>query len=91
MFRLVRELIRPYRWQLAVILLAMLVEPAASLAGPWPLKIIIDSVVGSHKMSPWLDHLVRAPAGGRRKITGCGIGGAGFCGYRYTGRDRNLR
>lgn len=43
MFRLVRELIRLYRWQLAVILLAMLVETAASLAGPWSLKIIISS------------------------------------------------
>ena len=62
MFRLVRELIRPYRWQLAVILLAMLVETVASLAGPWPLKIIIDNVVGSHKMSPWLDHAIAAPA-----------------------------
>jgi subfamily B ATP-binding cassette protein MsbA len=45
-----------------VILLAMLVETVASLAGPWPLKIIIDNVVGSHKMSPWLDHAIAAPA-----------------------------
>jgi hypothetical protein len=34
MFRLVRELIRPYRWQLVIILLAMMVETAISLAGP---------------------------------------------------------
>jgi len=68
MFRLIRDLIRPYRWQLVVILLAMLVETGASLAGPWPLKIIIDNVVGSHKMSPWLDHLVRPMLEGGGKL-----------------------
>src|SRR5271165_2499298 len=70
MIRLIRELIRPYRGQLAIILLAMLVETAMSLAGPWPLKIIIDNVVGSHKMSPWLDHMVRPmlDGGGRLQV-----------------------
>ena len=68
MFRLIRELIRPYRSQLVLILLAMLLETAASLAGPWPLKIIIDNVVGSHKMSPWLDHLVRPMLEGGGKL-----------------------
>jgi ABC-type multidrug transport system fused ATPase/permease subunit len=72
MFRLIRELIRPYRGQLAIILLAMLVETAMSLAGPWPLKIIIDNVVGHHKMSPWLDDLVRPllEGGGRLQVAG---------------------
>jgi subfamily B ATP-binding cassette protein MsbA len=32
----------------------MFIETAMSLAAPWPLKIIIDSVVGNHKLSPWL-------------------------------------
>ena len=70
MFRLIRELIRPYRWQLIIILLAMMVETAMSLAGPWPLKIIIDNVVGHHKMSPWLDDLVRPmlDGGGRLQV-----------------------
>ena len=57
MIRLIRELVRPYRGSLLVILLAMLVETAASLATPWPLKIIIDNVVGHHKMTPWLADL----------------------------------
>jgi subfamily B ATP-binding cassette protein MsbA len=71
-FRLIRELIRPYRWQLVIILLAMMVETAMSLAGPWPLKIIIDNVVGHHKMSPWLDDLVRPmlDGGGRLQVAG---------------------
>src|SRR6185437_5147315 len=30
-----------------------------SLAAPWPLKIILDSVVGNHKLAPWLHHLLR--------------------------------
>jgi subfamily B ATP-binding cassette protein MsbA len=32
----------------------MLVETAASLAAPWPLKVILDNVVGSHKAPEWL-------------------------------------
>ena len=40
MIRLIRELIRPYRGKLLIILAAMLVETAMSLANPWPLKII---------------------------------------------------
>jgi ABC-type multidrug transport system fused ATPase/permease subunit len=41
------RLIRPYwRW-LVVVLVTMLVETAMSLASPWPLKIVLDSVLGS--------------------------------------------
>src|SRR5271156_2421110 len=50
MTRLIRELIRPYRGTLLIILIAMLVETAVSLAGPWPLKIIIDNVIDSRKL-----------------------------------------
>jgi subfamily B ATP-binding cassette protein MsbA len=56
MLRLIRELIRPYRGTLVVILLAMLVETVMSLAAPWPLKIIIDNVAGSHKLPTWVHH-----------------------------------
>ena len=35
MLRLIRELVRPYRGTLLIILLAMLVETAMSLATPW--------------------------------------------------------
>ena len=58
MLGFIRSLIRPYRRTLVVILLAMLVETAMSLATPWPLKIILDNVVGDHKLTPWLHHLV---------------------------------
>ena len=59
MLRFVGGLIRPYRSTLAVILLCMLVETAMSLATPWPLKIILDNVIGDHKLTPWLHHLLR--------------------------------
>ncbi|HUO37229.1 MAG TPA: ABC transporter transmembrane domain-containing protein, partial [Mycobacterium sp.] len=36
----------------------MLVQMATSLAAPWPLKIIIDNVVGNHRPPPWIDWLL---------------------------------
>jgi len=59
MMRLIRELIRPYRGTLLIILLAMLLETAMSLASPWPLKVIIDNVVGDHKLPHPLGEIVR--------------------------------
>ncbi len=72
MFRLIRDLIRPYRGTLVIILAAMMVETAMSLAAPWPLKVIIDNVVGSHKLPHWLDQLVRPmlEGGGKLKVAG---------------------
>jgi len=58
LFSLIRSLIRPYRGTLLVILIAMLVQTAMSVAGPWPLKIILDNVVGTHKLSPEMTHLL---------------------------------
>ncbi len=58
MTRLVRELLRPYRGWLVIILAAMLVETAMSLAGPWPLKIVLDSVIGHHPMPHWIASLI---------------------------------
>jgi ABC-type multidrug transport system fused ATPase/permease subunit len=68
MLRLIRELVRPYRGTLLVILLAMLVETAMSLATPWPLKIILDNVVGKHKMAPWLAALFHPWMDGKHQM-----------------------
>jgi len=68
MMRLIRELIRPYRWTLSIILLAMLVETAMSLAGPWPLKIILDNVVGSHHLPKRLQDMLVPLLGGSSKM-----------------------
>jgi subfamily B ATP-binding cassette protein MsbA len=51
----VADLARPYRGWLVVILVAMLVETAMGLAGPWPLKIVIDYAVGTHATPHWLN------------------------------------
>jgi subfamily B ATP-binding cassette protein MsbA len=58
MLRFIGGLIRPYRSTLAIILVAMLIETVMSLAAPWPLKIILDNVVGDHKISPWLNRIL---------------------------------
>ena len=68
MTRLMLSLIRPYRGTLAVILLAMLVETVTSVATPWPLKIVLDNVVGSHKLPGWLAHLLEPILSGSGKM-----------------------
>lgn len=54
------DLSRPYRKWVVFILIAMLIEAVMSVATPWPLKIIIDDVVG-HGSLPlrlqWLNYL----------------------------------
>jgi ABC-type multidrug transport system fused ATPase/permease subunit len=68
LLRLIRSLVRPYRGTLLIILTAMLVQTAMSVAGPWPLKIILDNVVGSHKLAPWLDDFLRPILSGSGKM-----------------------
>ena len=55
MSRLVLELVRPYRSWLSVVFAAMLVEIGASLAAPWPLKLVIDDALGNHHLPHWLE------------------------------------
>src|SRR5580765_7809321 len=55
---LVIDLARPYRAWLLIIVAAMLVETLAGLAAPWPLKIVIDSAVGSHPAPSWAVRLI---------------------------------
>lgn len=55
--RLVLECVRPYRGWLLVVFVAMLMETAASIAAPWPLKILIDNVVGQEALPESLSWL----------------------------------
>ncbi len=48
------SLARPYRKWVIIILLAMLMESLMSVATPWPLKIIIDDIVGHGSLPKWL-------------------------------------
>lgn len=54
MFSLIRALVQPYTGWLVIVFIAMLIETAMSLASPWPLKIVIDSVLGSRPLPDWL-------------------------------------
>jgi hypothetical protein len=67
-YRLIQSLMRPYRRILAIIWDAMVLQTASSVAGPWPLKIILDNVVGSHKLPHWLDHLLAPLLSGTSKM-----------------------
>ena len=49
----VAMLARPYRAWLVIILLAMLAETLTALAVPWPLKVVIDSVIGGDPVPGW--------------------------------------
>ena len=57
---LLADLLRPRRRALAVIVAAMVVQMLMSLAAPWPLKIIIDKVIGSHTQPHWINWLLAA-------------------------------
>src|SRR3984957_17709335 len=64
----IRSLIRPYHRTLIIIFLFMVVETAMSLATPWPLKIILDSVVGGHRLAPWMYRLIGPMLEGGSKV-----------------------
>jgi subfamily B ATP-binding cassette protein MsbA len=57
------ELLRPYRKLCVLALVAMLVESAADLLEPWPLKVVLDYVIGSKPPPPWLADWMNAPRG----------------------------
>lgn len=59
MFPLIWSLLKPYRSSLVLILLAMLLQMAATVAIPWPLKVVLDNVVGEHKLPAWLSNSLR--------------------------------
>ncbi len=90
---LIFELIGPYKKWLFVIFAAMLLETAMSLLGPWPLKIIIDNVVGHHPLPGWLhwiadfehNKMALAGAAGLGLVLIALIGGiAGYIDNYYT-------
>jgi ABC-type multidrug transport system fused ATPase/permease subunit len=64
-YRLIRCLVHPYRWVLVAVLGSMIVETAMGLAGPWPLKVVLDNVVDSRRLPLWLTRFMPAGAMGR--------------------------
>jgi ABC-type multidrug transport system fused ATPase/permease subunit len=50
---MIADLARPYRRLLLVILAAMIIETLAGLAGPWPLKVVIDNIAAADRRPDW--------------------------------------
>lgn len=65
---LIWSLLRPYRGSMAIILVAMLLQMAASVATPWPLKIILDNVAGEHRLPGWLNDFLHPFMSGGTKM-----------------------
>ena len=76
MFRFVLELVQPYRKWLIIVFIAMLIETSMSIAAPWPLKIILDNVIGKHKLPDFLTWL-RDFSSGEHTIALAGVAGLG--------------
>jgi ATP-binding cassette, subfamily B, bacterial len=56
------ELTHPYKWHLdAIVLLGLLAAAALRLLAPLPLKIVVDSVIGSEDLPHPLNILFGAP------------------------------
>ncbi len=54
---LVEHVLRPYKWPLLFAFVAMLFETLAGLLQPWPLKVVLDSVIGHHPLPHFLSGL----------------------------------
>jgi ABC-type multidrug transport system fused ATPase/permease subunit len=52
--KLVFQQVRPYKNWLLLIFFAMVIEASMDVIAPWPLKIIIDNVIGHHPLPVWL-------------------------------------
>jgi ABC-type multidrug transport system fused ATPase/permease subunit len=65
---LIWSLLKPYRGSLVLISLAMLLQMAATVAMPWPLKVVLDNVVGEHKLPGWLSNALRPFMSGGSKM-----------------------
>jgi subfamily B ATP-binding cassette protein MsbA len=61
-------LLRPHWKTLTVAFVAVLGESITDLLEPWPLKVVIDYVLGSKKAPPWLSNIVAITVG-RQKIS----------------------
>jgi ABC-type multidrug transport system fused ATPase/permease subunit len=74
MRRFIAGLVRPYAPMLVLILIAMLLETAMSLAAPWPLKVILDNVVGSHHLPHWIESLLGGATKDKMLLAGIAAG-----------------
>jgi ATP-binding cassette, subfamily B, bacterial len=60
---IINRVFRPHWKAVSVAFVAVLIEGAASLFDPWPIKIVLDYALGSRPMPVWLAGLVRKTFG----------------------------
>jgi subfamily B ATP-binding cassette protein MsbA len=65
----ISTLLRPHWKSLTLALVAVAGETIADVLQPWPIKVVIDNVVQSKKLPPWLDAWVAALFAGNRYAT----------------------
>ena len=51
-------LLRPYWKRLTIAFIAVLIESGMDLLEPWPLKVVLDHVLGTKTIAPWLGGLI---------------------------------
>jgi ATP-binding cassette, subfamily B, bacterial len=62
--RTLQLLLRPHLRTMSIGVLAVLVEGAANLAEPWPLKIVLDDVLKAKASRGWLNGVILSLTGG---------------------------
>jgi ATP-binding cassette subfamily B protein len=60
------ELLKPHVGALTFGFIAVVGEGVANLLEPWPLKIVLDSVLRSRSMNGWLNHAIQSTVGDDR-------------------------
>ncbi len=60
---IINRVFRPHWKALSVAFVAVLIESAASLFDPWPIKIVIDYALGSRAMPEWIAAFIRETFG----------------------------
>src|SRR5436309_4576331 len=59
----IRHLLRPHRAALCVAFIAVVFEGLTDLLDPWPLKVVLDHVLGSKRAPAWLARLAASTFG----------------------------
>ena len=57
------ELLKPHVGALTFGFIAVVGEGVANLLEPWPLKIVLDSVLRSRSMNGWLNQAIQSTVG----------------------------
>ena len=78
----IRELLKPHVTALTIGFIAVVGEGVANLLEPWPLKIVLDSVLRSRPTNGWLNQFIQSTVGDDKlcNLKVCLRCGAGDCG-----------